>query len=105
MSRAQPPALRRRHGLLLAAVLLAGCAGLPVPGPAPVAAPPAVAGIEPAHGVKRHIVALGLGGARGRCRGRRHRCRARHGQACAARQQHCCQQQTMPPPQGGRLRA
>lgn len=41
MSRAQPPALRRRHGLLLAAALLAGCAGLPVPGPAPVAAPPA----------------------------------------------------------------
>ncbi len=41
MSRAQQAALRRRHGLLLAAALLAGCGAVPVPRPAPVSTPTA----------------------------------------------------------------
>lgn len=41
MSRAQQAALRRRHGLLLAAALLAGCGTVPVPRPAPVSTPTA----------------------------------------------------------------
>ncbi len=41
MSWAQQAALRRRHGLLLAAALLAGCGAVPVPRPAPVSTPTA----------------------------------------------------------------